>query len=389
MASGETFYDTKTETFLPGARCDIEQYRMLQRCSKAKDISEWNQWRKTHHDEDIWLVRADLGGFHLDGAYLDKAHLNGAHLEGAHLDGANLWEAHLDGADLALAHLDGANLEGGHLNGADLQEAHLDGAHLLFAHLDGARLTFAHLDGANLWWAHLDGANFLEAYLGGADFSFAHLDGTNLSRADLRGADFRAASVDGTTLLWGNAIDRKTDFTGVGLAGARVEPGLKQLLEYNVRRIGWKKWYQHHRALRWPVRFFWALSDYGLSTGRIVAWFFSLALLFAALYYVWGLADPPGIVTSLFEADGQAVGPWVVPLRAAYFSVVTMTTLGFGDMYAQANGVWGHVPLMCQVLLGYVLLGALVTRFAVLFTAGGPAGQFSPKPKKKRRKDEA
>jgi len=27
--------------------------------------------------------------------------------------------------------------------------------------------------------------------------------------------------------------------------------------------------------------------------------------------------------------------------------------------------------------LGYVLLGALVTRFAVLFTAGGPAGKFS------------
>ena len=30
-----------------------------------------------------------------------------------------------------------------------------------------------------------------------------------------------------------------------------------------------------------------------------------------------------------------------------------------------------------QVILGYVLLGALVTRFAVLFTAGGPAGRFS------------
>jgi len=27
--------------------------------------------------------------------------------------------------------------------------------------------------------------------------------------------------------------------------------------------------------------------------------------------------------------------------------------------------------------LGYVLLGALVTRFAVLFMAGGPAGKFS------------
>ena len=58
-----------------------------------------------------------------------------------------------------------------------------------------------------------------------------------------------------------------------------------------------------------------------------------------------------------------------------------MTTLGFGDMYANAHsfvrGLFGHVLLALQVLLGYVLLAALVTRFAVLFTAGGPAGTFA------------
>jgi len=30
-----------------------------------------------------------------------------------------------------------------------------------------------------------------------------------------------------------------------------------------------------------------------------------------------------------------------------------------------------------QKILGFVLLGALVTRFAVLFTAGGPTGRFA------------
>jgi len=54
-----------------------------------------------------------------------------------------------------------------------------------------------------------------------------------------------------------------------------------------------------------------------------------------------------------------------------------MTTLGFGDMYANKGSIAGHVILAVQVILGYVLLGALVTRFAVLFTAGGPAGRFS------------
>ncbi len=52
-------------------------------------------------------------------------------------------------------------------------------------------------------------------------------------------------------------------------------------------------------------------------------------------------------------------------------------TLGFSDMYANAQRVWGHILITVQALLGYVLLGALVTRFAVLFTAGGPAGKFT------------
>ena len=54
-----------------------------------------------------------------------------------------------------------------------------------------------------------------------------------------------------------------------------------------------------------------------------------------------------------------------------------MTTLGFGDIYAHPTSFWGHLLLTLQVLLGYVLLAALVTRFAVLFTAGGPAGKFA------------
>lgn len=40
-----------------------------------------------------------------------------------------------------------------------------------------------------------------------------------------------------------------------------------------------------------------------------------------------------------------------------------------------------------EVLLGYVLLGALVTRFAVLFTAGGPAGKFAEAQPKTKGQD--
>jgi len=41
------------------------------------------------------------------------------------------------------------------------------------------------------------------------------------------------------------------------------------------------------------------------------------------------------------------------------------------------RGLFGHILLAIQVILGYVLLGALVTWFAVLIAAGGPAGRFA------------
>jgi hypothetical protein len=62
-----------------------------------------------------------------------------------------------------------------------------------------------------------------------------------------------------------------------------------------------------------------------------------------------------------------------------------MTTLGFGDMHANCKSFFGHLLLTLQVILGYVLLGALVTRLAVLFTASGPAGSFTPMDKETKK----
>jgi len=121
----------------------------------------------------------------------------------------------------------------------------------------------------------------------------------------------------------------------------------------------------------WP---FWRVSDYGRSTLSILVVFLGLAAAFAGAYCLW-----PQLLT-LSEPGGELRGPW----HALYFSVVTQTTLGFGDIHANPDSPVGQGLLMLQVILGYVLLGALVTRFAVLFTAGGPAGQFSSKPRKKR-----
>jgi len=317
-----------------GLRCDLDQYEMLKRCSEKGEegIKEWNEWRSTKENrhKDIYL----------EGAPLDKYYFKNIHLQ-----------------------LKGVEYNGEWSGRKGTSEVFLREANLRWANLKSAALMGTHLEGAKIWFAHLEDA----------DVSDAHLEST----------ECRRATVDSTTSLWECKVDRKTDFLGVSLDAAKIDPGTKQLLEYNIRRKNWEDWYpEQHWLLAWLVRKFWQISDYGISTKRIIITFFGLALIFANIYYHWGRIAPPGIVENLFEvqkAAGEVVvlPTWLVPLRTLYFSIVTMTTLGFGDMYANAHSIWGHILLSLQVILGYVLLGALVTRFAVLFTAGGPAGKFS------------
>ena len=243
--------------------------------------------------------------------------------------------------------------------------------------LEGAIFCKVNLEGVDLRWVHLEKA----------DFALSHLESANFDMAHLHRTTFNFAFVNSTASFIGRNIDRKTDFREVSLNTIRVKQETKQLLEYNIRRMNWEKWYKEHPKFQWLVKPFWWMSDYGLSTKRVIFTFFGLALIFANIYYHWGRIAPPGIVDYLFvDRSGIEVQWWLVPLRTLYFSIVTMTTLGFGDMYANAHSIWGHILLSVQVILGYVLLGALVTRFAVLFTAGGPAGEFTDE---KKKKDEA
>ncbi len=322
-----------------------EQYQMLKRCSEKKDMTEWNEWRKENPHEDILL----------EGAYLYKCYLKGVFLNKAVVVDrrGRVYEF-----DQEIPQKDAALYSEKYKNSGEV-----------------------HLENANLRRAHLRDALLYEARLEGADLSDTCLKNVEFWRADIKNATFHTSVVDGSTLFWRCTVSRNTNFRGVGLDGTCIDAGTKQLLKYNIRRMNWEDWYKEHWFWRWPVQAFWAMSDYGMSTLRVVAVFFILALLFAAVYMNWAYWAPPGIIDKLIvqpeigETELHYVGRALI--RPVYFSVVTMTTLGFGDMYANKGSIAGHVLLILQVILGYVLLGALVTRFAVLFTAGGPAGEFT------------
>ncbi len=294
------------------------------------------------------LVGEDLRGLDLSHADLTEADLTEADLSGARLIGARLGHAclvraRLTGAELAGADLRLANLEGATCARAGLGMARLDQARLFDARLEHATLTRASLRGADLRCADLGGARLRESDLRGADLTGARLYDADLSRSRVDGAVLDDADLRESRLRQLEGFERASwigaDIRDINFAGA-----------YRLRRFVadqnyLKEFRDRGRLARLLYYLWWATSDCGESVLRWFAWILALTLAFAWIYTFVGVefGSHPGF------------------LAALYFSVVTMTTLGYGDILPVSDAA--RAVAIIQVLTGYMMLGGLLTIF--------------------------
>ena len=82
-----------------------------------------------------------------------------------------------------------------------------------------------------------------------------------------------------------------------------------------------------------------------------------MTLFFAALFVGANALGHP-LVAPIEERAETAT--WYTPI---YFSVVTFSTLGFGDV--TPCRLLGEILVTVEVILGYVLLGGLISIFAM------------------------
>lgn len=287
------------------------------------------------------LSGRDLSGKDLSGADLSLSNLSGADLRGARLVGTLLVEADLSGAELLGADLSKADLSrarapraglghallvGATVFEADLSEASLCDADLQGADVRSAKLTDARLCGAKLQAASLNGADLTGADLDHAHVAHAHFDDANFSRARLR----RLKGFEHASFL-------RTEIHHVDFSGA-----------YMLRRHIIDQNYLDEFAARFPAiyRVWWFTSDCGRSLLRWTVWTLGLAFVFGVFYTV-------------LPIDFGSSPTWLSPF---YFSVVTFTTLGFGDVLPTT--ALSQAVVMLQVVLGYVMLGGLLSIFA-------------------------
>ncbi len=309
---------------------EVESLRNRWSDEKVDEVVEWLNASTPKHSRPKWLKYVGT---------LGQKQWRGPDLRGIDLSGRGICAPAQDSPQVVLqgVHFEYAKLDRVDLRRADLTQAHFEHSDLGSAQLEGAALVGVHLRHANL-----SKANLKESVM-----ESAHIWGANLSDVLLKETSFWNAE-------WRSAKGRKPDprsFHGFDVRGIRYSDPL------------FDKWVRQSNSIhrvreRCPV-FYW-LWKVSCNCGRSfllwVAWCVLLAGLFGLIYHgchEWGW-----------------LGGEVVRLKAGYepnlmtymyFSVVTFTTLGFGDV--TPVGHLGEVLVTIEVILGYVGLGGLISIF--------------------------
>ncbi len=285
------------------------------------------------------LSYVDLGGADLSGADLTDARLLGANLKGAVLHGALLLRADFLGADLTGADLSNCNAESAGFNqaklrGCSLFDANLTHASLIEADCREADFRGAKLVDARLRHAKLMGTEFSRANLQGADLANARVDQAHFFEADLRRSRLRGVhGYDTASFL--NADIRDVDFAGAYLVRRQIMDE-NYLEEFRTRNRG-------NAILYWM---WWVSSDCGRSALRWSAWVVGITVMYGALF---------GYLALDYGEHPTALSPY-------YFSLVTLTTLGYGDVLPADS--LAQAVVMSEVVIGYMMLGGLLSIFS-------------------------
>lgn len=295
---------------------------------------------------DVRLIRADLAGLDLtgldlSGLDLSECDLRQSRLLGANLEGTTLYGADLTGAELLGARLDGANLSEATLSQAGLGRVSAKGTSFFGATATEATFTGSELAGADFRTANLERSRMLDGQLGGTTFDGARMHEIDLSGASVDEGSFRDTDLTGARMRnvrgyssadWIGADLRDVDFTGAWLLRRHA---------FDENFID--EFRSQSRTHEWLYRLWWITSDCGRSLFRWSAWTVLIALVYAAAYTQ---------VDLVYTGGRTALSP-------VYYSVVTFTTLGYGDILPGSSGA--QALAISEVILGYFSLGGLMS----------------------------
>ncbi|MBI3992038.1 MAG: pentapeptide repeat-containing protein [Candidatus Lambdaproteobacteria bacterium] len=248
---------------------------------------------------------------------LEEWAASGLSMEGFQLARANLQDIHLSHGQAEVA----VNLAH-----ADLSRTNLSGAHLYNADLHGASLLKADLSHANLNRAHLEDANLLGARLYETRLKYARW-GRHIRQEREAYAAERAGDRERARALYIEAEEIYRNLTRVSERGGHSE---REGWFFRKEMIMRRRQYPLLSLHRGWMKLVDLVCGYGELPARVIG--FSLSVIFASalIYFLYGVNSHGGNIGWV-----PGAGWWrntLEYLTCVYFSVVTFTTLGYGDI---------------------------------------------------------
>ncbi len=299
------------------------------------------------------LKNAALTGADLEGVDLSGVDLSGSDLSGANLKGAKLFKANLRNVNLKNANLEGAELSGADLSGAHLENVNASGAgfgmakmvktNLFNANLENATLTMADLSGSKMLCCRFTGARLREAKIIDADLTNADLRNADMSLSVVKGSNFTNADMRGARIRLISGYE-KAKWIGVDIRDINFS-GAYMMRRFIMDQNFLKEFKERNRLTR-IIYYLWLItSDCGRSMIRWWCWSILLITVFGVLYSIVGV-------------DYGEHKTWLSPF---YYSVVTFTTLGYGDVVPAS--LLAQMIAIVEVTVGYIMLGGLLSIF--------------------------
>lgn len=163
--------------------------------------------------------------------------------------------------------------------------------------------------------------------------SLSNFAGAIMNNADMRDARLRQIRGYEKAKWYG------VDIRNINFAGA-----------YRLRRFivdeNYLKEFRDASKLNYLIYKIWSItSDCGRSLTLWCFWIMGIVLLFSMLYAYTGV-------------DYGKHTNWIGPF---YYSVVTITTLGYGDIVPATPAA--RIIAICEVFIGYIMLGGLLSIF--------------------------
>jgi len=327
---------------------------------KAVSLSKFC-WK---HTADKRQYTDKLKKFLDEGGNGEKFILKKVVIQNSELIKVNLKNADLSQSDFKNTNLFHSDMSGANLIGCNLEEADLTGVN--FKHSD---LTQANLKKARLWHADLSYSNISEADLREADLWKCLLYSARLWRTELKGIkSLITQNFDNHSPAFLSKSDEKIEEKGI-LAAEESYRDLKQyFIEHGrYKDASWasfkEKTMENHSLLKnkniayFPHALMGILCGYGEKPHRVVLSSLAIILLYGITYYAL-----KAITTSYTVSGNYSIGDCV------YYSIITFTTLGYGDFIPKEN-VYYRLLAGSEAFIGAFMIGLFVFTLSRKYSA--------------------